>query len=427
MTLKEYEKINERVYTDTLPNGLTVKVVPKPGFHKKYAYFVTDYGGVDRRFKLKNDWIDTPAGVAHFLEHKMFDTQDGNALEKLSANGASPNAYTSSDITAYHFECIDMFNENLEILLDFVFTPYLTQKSVEKEQGIITQEIRMIEDDPDFCLYYGLLKSLFKNNPIRDSVAGTVESIGTITADILYDCHKIFYSPSNMVLCITGDIDPSLICETAAKILPAGSGNVPLRDYGMIESLLPETADIRKNMEVSLPVFLAGCKVEPVANGRDALWLEIVAALALELLCGHSSSLYMRLYTEGLVNADFSASFDSAAGVAYTMFGGETRDPDRVYAEVKDEIVKISENGPDADLFERIRKASIGSHIRALNSFGVIASSIAEGHFRGFDTFEAPDLLAKISVDDIKDFIHNNLVPGNMAISVINPKNEVMI
>jgi len=211
MKLTDHMQINEQVYSGALPNGLSVFVIPKPGFHKKYAFFATDYGGVDRRFKLSDSWIDTPAGVAHFLEHKMFDTEDGNALELLSANGASPNAYTSTDITAYHFECIDKFYENLETLLSFVSVPYFTPDSVEKEKGIIAQEILMIEDDPDYCLYYGLLRSLFKSNPVRDSVAGTVESIVKITSDTLYDCHKTFYAPSNMALCVVGDVDPMMV------------------------------------------------------------------------------------------------------------------------------------------------------------------------------------------------------------------------
>jgi len=426
MKFREYNQINEFLYTDTLPNGLTVFVVPKRGFHKKYAFFATDYGGVDRRFRCADKWIDTPAGVAHFLEHKMFETEDGNALEMLSANGASPNAYTSSDITAYHFECIDMFPENLETLLSFVSVPYFTPESVEKEQGIITQEIRMIEDDPDYCLYYGLLKSLFKSNPLRDSVAGSVNSIEKITADILYDCHKVFYAPSNMALCVVGDIDPSMVFDTAERILPGEKHVIPERDYGSPEARLPEVSDTCKAMEVSLPIFLAGCKVSPAACAQETFWLEIVSALALEVLCGHSSPLYLRMYAEGQINADFSASFDSAAGVAYTMFGGEARDPHRVFLEVKDEIQRIIRHGPDAALFERIKKAAIGSHIRALNSFGVIASSIVEGHFRGFDPFTAPDILAKVSIDDTTGFIRESLIPDNMAISIINPKNEVI-
>jgi len=421
-TIKKYPKLGEEIHSARLPNGLTVFVVPKRGFHKSYAYFAADYGGADRRFKISGKWLDTPAGVAHFLEHKMFDTENGNALELLSANGASPNAYTSTEITAYHFECIDKFTENLETLLRFVSVPYFTPESVAKEQGIIVQEIRMMEDDPDFCLYYGFLRSLYASNPIRDPVAGTVESIAEITADTLYDCHKVFYNPSNMALCVVGDTEPSMIYEIAQKVLPSEPGEVPERDYGTPETVQPENKHVKKAMDISLPVFLAGCKTLPAARGDGTLWLELVSVLALEVLAGHSSPFYMRLYDEGQINADFSASFDTAAGAAYSMFGGEARDPQRVFDEVINEIRRLKKHGPDAALFERIKKASIGSCVRALNSFGAIASNVIEGHFRGYDAFSAPDILSKVTVDDITRFICDNLTPENMTISVITPK-----
>jgi predicted Zn-dependent peptidase len=214
METRAYESIGETLTTAVLPNGLGLSVVRKPGYAKSCALFATNYGGADRRFLLAGEWKDTPAGVAHFLEHKMFDMPDGgNALNVLSANGASPNAFTSQAMTAYHFESTSGFKENLRTLLHFVSVPWFTPESVAKEQGIIGQEIRMTEDSPDFAVYMGLMKSLYAVNPLRDSVAGTVESISHITAQTLYDCHKVFYNPSNMALCVVGDVDP-------ARILP---------------------------------------------------------------------------------------------------------------------------------------------------------------------------------------------------------------
>ena len=422
MRQKFYPLIGEQIYSGKLSNGLSVFVVPKRGFHKRYAYFAADYGGADRRFKLSGNWIDTPEGVAHFLEHKMFDTEDGNALTALSANGASPNAYTSTDITAYHFECIDEFGANLETLLSFVSIPWFTPESVEKERGIIAQEICMVEDDPDFCLYYGLMRSLFRHNPMRDSVAGTVESISQITADTLYDCHRVFYNPSNMALCVVGDVEPSEVLGIADRVLPKHAGEIPERDYGAAESPKPESARFSKAMDVSLPVFLAGCKSEAAPRGRGSLRLELISALALDVFAGHSSPLYLKLYGKGLVNSDFSASFDSAAGAAYTMFGGEAREPERVFDEVVGEQRRIAEKGPDPELFGRIKKAAAGGHIRSLNSFSTISGSIVGGHFRGYDSFEAPEILSSITEEEISDFIRKNLVPENMAISMITPK-----
>ena len=269
MKIKGYDKIGEQLYSEKLENGLTIYVMPKKDFNKSYAFFATDYGGADRRFFLSGKWLDTPAGVAHFLEHKMFDTPDGNALSRLSANGASPNAYTSTDITAYYFESIEKFEENLEILLDFVSVPYFTEESVQKEQGIIGQEIRMTEDDPNYVVYYGLMKALFAHHPLRDSVAGTVESIAEISAETLYNCHKVFYNPSNMVLCVAGDVDPEKIVDVARRVLPKEPGEVPLRDYGPEESLLPVEAYAEKKMEVGLPLFLGGCKITAVRAARN--------------------------------------------------------------------------------------------------------------------------------------------------------------
>jgi len=422
MEVKNYDRIGEKVYVDTLPNGLALFCVPKPGYQKKYAYFATNYGGADRRFKLSGKWIDTPMGVAHFLEHKLFDIEGGgNALTNLSANGASPNAYTSTDITAYHFECVDKFYDNLRILLSFVSTPYFTPESVEKEKGIIGQEIAMVEDDPDYSLYYGLLKSLFSHNPMRDSVAGTIESISQITADTLYDCHKAFYAPSNMALCVVGDIDPSQVLALAKEILPTDKSEIPTRDYGAIESPTPHVTGFFKEMEVSLPIFLAGCKVSAAPVGIDYLRHELTGSIALDILAGHSSPLYLDMYAKGIVNSDFAASYDSSAGAAYVMFGGEARDPKLVYDRVLNEISTLTRNGIDLEFFQRIKKAALGFTIRAFNSFESISGNIIGGHFKGFDPFDAPDVVAAITPDDIVNFYKNQLDPSNMAMSIISP------
>ena len=421
MVHKNYPRIGEQIYSDILPNGLSVFAAPKPGFHKNFAFFATDYGGVDRRFDLSGNRINTPEGVAHFLEHEMFDMEYGNALTKLSENGANPNAYTSSDITAYYFECTDDFSGNFETLLDFVSKPYFSPESVEKEQGIISQEILMCEDDPDYCVYYNLMKALFRHNPIRDSVAGTVESISKITAGILYDCHKVFYNPSNMALCVAGSAEFQEIVDIAQRVLPKEPGEIPGRDYGIPEKLTPETVYVSKSMEVSQPIFLAGCKSTPAARGPETLRIDLISALALDILAGHSSPLYIRLYSEGLICSDFSASYESAAGVAYTMFGGESGNPEHVFDETKKEILRLSENGPDKAFFERIKKAAIGSQIRSLNSLEAICVSVVGGHFRGYDAFEAAELLSSITEDDITEFFRDHLQPDNMAVSIVTP------
>ena len=241
-----YERIGEAVCRERLSNGLEVCVVPKPGYAKKYAFFSTRYGGMDMRFRLDGVWHDTPAGIAHYLEHKMFDTKDGNALQELAKNGAEPNAFTSNAMTAYYFDSTEHFEENLRILLSFVSIPYFTDESVAKEQGIIGQEIRMIEDNPDWQIYTRMLRAMYHRHAARTSIAGTVESIAEITADTLYDCHKAFYTPANMILTVVGDVDPAEVVRAAREVLPRESGPAIPRDYGREEGLdaaLPDDAD----------------------------------------------------------------------------------------------------------------------------------------------------------------------------------------
>ena len=215
-----YPRIGEEVIRTTLENGLPVFVVPKKDYRRKYAMFATRYGGMDMRFQLNGQWLDTPAGIAHYLEHKMFDTEAGNALQELAKNGAEPNAFTSNAITCYYFDSTEKFYENLEILLSFVSVPYFTEESVEKEQGIIAQEINMIEDNPEWQVYKRLMQALYHTSPARTSVAGSVESIRQITAQTLYDCHKAFYTPSNMCLVVVGDVDADKVLEQRPRHSP---------------------------------------------------------------------------------------------------------------------------------------------------------------------------------------------------------------
>jgi predicted Zn-dependent peptidase len=421
MKHKLYETIGEEVYSEKLANGLSVYVIPKRGFNKCYAFFATDYGGADRRFKLSGQWIDTPEGVAHFLEHKMFDTPDGNALTMLSANGASPNAFTSSEITAYHFESTDKFFENLEILLKFVSIPYFTPESVQKEQGIIGQEIRMTEDEPNFAVYYNLMKLLFQYNPVRDSVAGTVESIAEITADTLYSCHKVFYNPSNMVLCVAGDVDPKQVIATANRLLPTEPGENPERDYGAEENILPSAHCTETTMAVSKPLFLAGASVPSVKSGTDLLRQELTGELALEILAGQSSPLYAQLYRDGLITNDFGAAFETVAGVAYVMLGGESSDPAAVTAAIQKEAARIATTGCDSDLFRRLKKSLTGAKIRSLNSFDSICYTYARGYFRNYDVFDSVQILNTITDQDIRAFIANHITAEKMAVSIVRP------
>ena len=422
MEKKLYERIGEEVFHTTLPNGLPVYIVPKKDFLRKYALFATRYGGMDMRFEKDGQWLDTPAGIAHYLEHKMFDTEDGNALQELAKNGAEPNAFTSNAITCYYFDATDKFYESLEILLSFVSIPCFTDESVQKEQGIIGQEIGMIEDNPEWQVYKQLMQALYHTSPARTPVAGSVESISHITAQTLYDCHKAFYTPANMCLVVVGDVKPERIIAAANQILPAKSGPLIRRDYGAEEELTAAEHFVTAAMEVSMPTFLVGFKCPPQHGGEEQHRFTAIGELACDVLMGESSPLYARLYAEGLINGSFGAAFDLLPGASYVYAGGDSKDPQAVAEAILAEARRLVSEGVDGDYYRRVVNANFGAALKALNSFESIAVSMAEGCFQGYDPYRFPEVYDSITVEDVLDFLRRNMTRDHMALSVITPK-----
>ena len=422
MEKKLYERIGEEVLRATLPNGLPVYIVPKKGFSRKYALFATRYGGMDMRFEKDGQWLDTPAGIAHYLEHKMFDTEEGNALQELAKNGAEPNAFTSNAITCYYFDATEKFYESLEILLSFVSVPYFTDESVQKEQGIIAQEIGMIEDNPEWQVYKQLMQALYHTSPARTPVAGSVESISYITAQTLYDCHKAFYTPANMCLVVVGDVKPERIIASASQILPAKSGPLIRRDYGAEEELTAAEHFVSAAMEVSMPTFLVGFKCPPQHGGEQQHRFTAIGELACDVLMGESSPLYARLYAEGLINGSFGAAFDLLPGASYVYAGGDSKDPQAVAEAILAEAQRLVSQGVDGDYYRRVVNANFGAALKALNSFESIAVSMAEGCFQGYDPYRFPEVYDSITVEDVLDFLRQNMTRDHMALSVITPK-----
>lgn len=422
MEKKLYERIGEEVFHTTLPNGLPVYIVPKKDFLRKYALFATRYGGMDMRFEKDGQWLDTPAGIAHYLEHKMFDTENGNALQELAKNGAEPNAFTSNAITCYYFDATDKFYESLEILLSFVSIPYFTDESVQKEQGIIGQEIGMIEDNPEWQVYKQLMQALYHTSPARTPVAGSVESISHITAQTLYDCHKAFYTPANMCLVVVGDVKPERIIAAANQILPAKSGPLIRRDYGAEEELTAAEHFVTAAMEVSMPTFLVGFKCPPQHGGEEQHRFTAIGELACDVLMGESSPLYARLYAEGLINGSFGAAFDLLPGASYVYAGGDSKDPQAVAEAILAEARRLVSEGVDGDYYRRVVNANFGAALKALNSFESIAVSMAEGCFQGYDPYRFPEVYDSIAVEDVLDFLRRNMTRDHMALSVITPK-----
>ena len=424
MEKKLYERIGEEVLCTVLPNGLPVYIVPKKGFLRKYALFATRYGGMDMRFEKDGQWLDTPAGIAHYLEHKMFDTEEGNALQELAKNGAEPNAFTSNAITCYYFDSTEKFYENLEILLSFVSVPYFTDESVQKEQGIIGQEIGMIEDNPEWQVYKQLMQALYHTSPARTPVAGSVESISHITAQTLYDCHKAFYTPANMCLVVVGDVKPERVLAAANQILPARSGPLIRRDYGAEETLTAANHFVSSTMEVSMPTFLAGFKCPPQHGGEEQHRFAAIGELACDVLMGESSPLYARLYAEGLINGSFGAAFDLLPGASYVYAGGDSKDPQAVVEAILAEAQRLAEQGVDEDYYRRVVNANFGAALKALNSFESIAVSMAEGCFQHYDPYRFPEVYDSITAEDVLDFLRQNMTREHMALSVIAPKED---
>ncbi len=424
MKTLHFPQVGEEMDCETLDNGLHIFVFPKPGFRKGYAFFATSYGGMDTRFRTDGVWQETPAGVAHFLEHKTFDTREGNALQALAANGASPNAFTSSAITGYYFESTEHFEENLRILLSFVSVPWYTQESVDKEQGIIGQEIGMIEDDPDWNVYMNLVRGLYDHHPVRESVAGTVESISRITARTLSDCHRAFYHPANMVLCVAGDVNARRICDIAREILPRQAGPLAEKDYGPPE--LPRAARplAEVSMAVSTPLFQVGFKGDDPGTGEDTIRLQLTASLALEALLGSSSPLYARLYASGLIRQHFTYDYESYPGCSFLLAGGESPDPGAVRDAILEEARRIGREGIHPRLWDRLKKGVYGNRVRALNSFEQLCVGQAQAFFSGACFLDFARLFPEVGREDARGLIARWVTPQRTTLSLVRPLEE---
>lgn len=424
MTKKEYPRIGETVFYETLENGMRVAIVKKPGFRRKMAFLSVGFGSADMKFSYGGNDYEMPAGTAHFLEHKMFEREDGaDALSVLAKRGATGNAFTSTEMTAFHFDCTEEFYENLETLLDFVMHPGFTEESVEKEKPIIAQEIVMGEDDPDSALYHNLLRCLFRRHPIREPVVGTVKSIREIDAEKLMLCHRAFYVPRNMQLVLCGDLDEKEAITNVARLLPGSSGYAPKRVYPK-EGPNPVKEEKTAVMDVAAPIFLAGAKTESGLKGSEAIRHELVASLSLSLLMGEASPLYARLYGEGVVNETFGYDFESANGVCVISFGGETDESDRVIAEVMREARNLGEHGLDTAFFERRKKSVIGDELRGLSSFDGICYNVACAMCEGYDYFGLVPVIMSITEQEVRDFLLKYVTPGRFAVSVISGRGD---
>ena len=420
-----YPQLNETLYRDTLPNGLSILVCPRPGFQRKLAYFVTDFGSIHTHFTMDGQPHTVPAGIAHYLEHKLFELPDRDVTAEFAALGAVPNAFTSYDMTAYHFTCTEHFEESLSLLLEFVSTPWFTRESVQKEQGIIGQEIDMVADSPDTKVFELLMEAMYENHPIRVPILGDRSSISRITPENLTLCHKAFYRPGNMLLCVVGDVDPEAVRHIALQQLSAHSGPTVEMPRSWQETMTCPRAYTEAEMEVSMPMFQLGFKCEPTGFGEEAVRQETIGDLAAELLFGEASPLYLRLYEEGLIDTSFGGGFETIEGMAMLTASGDSEDPQAVRDAILAQVAVLLEKGIDPQDFLRAKRSALGRRLRGLDSFDSTAFRLCAYYLSDFDYFRFPEVYRQITEQEILDFLRRVVTRERMSLCVIHPIKEV--
>lgn len=424
-----FQQLKETIFHEKLENGLDVYVLPKPGFHKTFATFTTKYGSVDNAFVPLNgkEPIKVPDGIAHFLEHKMFEKEDGDVFQTFSKKGASANAFTSFTRTAYLFSATSNVEKNLETLVDFVQAPYFTEETVEKEKGIIGQEIRMYDDNPDWRLFFGLIDNMYENHPVKIDIAGTEASIAEITKDMLYTCYETFYHPSNMLLFVVGPVDPGDIMSFVKK-------NQQKKQYDPKPPVKRSFKDEPKQvvrvkkvlkMSVQTPKCLIGFKEKnPGRQGSELLRRELALNVLLDLMFGPSSENYEKLYEEGLIDDSFSFDYTEEDHFGFTMIGGDTKNPDLLEKRLYSMIQEFKEEPLDEKAIERVKKKKIGSFLQSLNAPEFIANQFTRYRFAGMNLFEVVPVLEQLNGEDLAQVLGNHFDEDCFTVCQVRPRKE---
>ena len=420
--------LKEEVYYEKLDNGLDVYFMPKKGFTKKFAVLATNYGSNDLEFIPINqtEKFKVNEGIAHFLEHKMFEQPDGgNAFDKFSKLGASANAYTNFTMTAYLFSCTENFYESLQHLIDYVQTPYFTDENVEKEKGIIEQEIKMYNDDPDWNVYFNCLKAMYSKYPVNIDIAGTVDSIYKITKEELYTCYNTFYNPANMILFVVGDVDAEKVMEIAKK-----SNHYDVDKLkNEIERFYPEEPktvnekEIVAEFPISMPMFNIGFKESDVGmKGKELLRKEVITEILLDMILKRGSEIFEELYMSGLINDNFGCGFTSQVDYGYTLIGGESNEPRKVKDTIIKYINKYKEDGLSEDDFNRVKKKKMGQFIKYFDSVNFIANNFISYKFKGINLMDYLEVIKQVKFEEVEERLKNHLKEEYCSISIVEPK-----
>ena len=427
MEKQTFEQLQEELYVEQMENGLSVYILPKPGFNKTYATFTTKYGSIDNHFKEpgEQEFSQVPDGIAHFLEHKLFEKEDGDVFQQFSRQGAAANAFTSFTRTAYLFSSTSDVEKNLETLIDFVQEPYFSDQSVEKEKGIIGQEIMMYDDNADWRLYFGIIENLYHHHPVKIDIAGTVESISGITKELLYKCYNTFYHPSNMLLFITGPEDPE-------KIMKLVRDNQAKKKFEKREEISrkfeaePSSSAIRERsiqMHVQTPKCVVGIKAtDTELEGIEMLKRELSIGLFLECTFGKSSEYYENLFDAGMIDNSFFYDYTQEYGFGFGMIGGDTREPDQLAQKIKSILFEVKEGGfLTEEKLDAVRKKRIGAFLRSLNSLESIANQFTRYAFNQMELFDVVAVLEELTLAEVSDAVNRLIEEERLSVFQVLP------
>jgi predicted Zn-dependent peptidase len=424
MHKKTYNHIDETIYSKKLDNGLTVLLLPKKEMSKTYALFTTDYGSIDQSFVPigEQEAITVPEGIAHFLEHKLFEKEDRDVFADFGKLGASPNAYTSFTKTAYLFSATNRIEENVKTLIDFVQDPYFSEASVEKEKGIIAQEIKMYDDQPDWQSFMGTVKAMFKHHPVNIDIAGTVDSIRSVTKDDLYTCYYTFYHPENMTLFITGNFNEETMMELIEE-------NQDKKEFKKMDDIIrkfpdePKQVAVKEN-KITMPVSIPKCTIgikESTETLKGAAYLkkDLLQDMVLDHYFSKGGSFYHQLYNEKLIDASFYFESNLEGNFGYTLIGTNTKHPGQFAERIKQLLLSTNTEVFNEDDFSRMKKKKIGRLLRAMNSLEFIASKYTHYHMLDIDFFEIIPAIEALSLDDVNQFVQEWIDEDRLSVFTI--------
>ena len=424
MQKTENLKVKEATYTEKLSNGLTVIIIPKKDTSKKYVIFGTNFGSIDNNFIIPGQTKETkiPDGVAHFLEHKLFEQENGtNSLDVLSSLGVEANAYTTNDHTAYLFETTKNFYEALDELMNYIQNPYFTDQNVEKEKGIIAQEINMYDDDPNWQVYMNAMKLMYKQNPINIDIAGTVESISKIDKQILYNTYNTFYNLSNMTIVVCGDFEPEKLLQEIKNRITKQENS------GEIKRIYPEeqeqivAKEKEETMDVTNPIFVIGYK-DKIEKQENKVKKHIAIEIILYMLLGKSSEAYKKLYEQGDIMVQPDLDYEFSKNYAHILISGMAKEPKNVVKELTKQIQKAQENGLNKEQFERIKKKIYGDYITQYNDVSNIARMFLADYMKGINSFDYLEEYETVTLEYTNQILKEVFKEDNMVVSIVKGK-----